>query len=106
MPHHWWTPRTLILAAAAVALACAIGFGGIGLSYPEPVASAALGPDWQCSRLAFLFTTCSRVKNSQADARPSGQNAGVRAAADVIESRCNGPGQNWSFRCNNCLVLS
>jgi adenine-specific DNA methylase len=66
MPHNWWTRRTLILAAAAIALACAISFGGIGLSYPEPVASAALGPDWQCSRLAFLFTTCIRVKNSQA----------------------------------------
>jgi hypothetical protein len=66
MPHPWWNHRTLILAAAAVALAFAIGFGGIGLSSPEPVASAALGPDWQCSRLAFVFTTCTRVKHSQA----------------------------------------
>lgn len=67
MPHNWWTRKSLVLAVAAVALACAIGFAATGLSHPEPVASAALGPDWQCSRLAFVFTTCSRVKNSQAE---------------------------------------
>ena len=66
MPHNWWTRKTLVAAAAVVVIACAIGFAAAGLSHPEPVASAALGPDWQCSRLAFLFTTCSRVKNSQA----------------------------------------
>jgi len=37
----------------------------VGVSYPEPAASAALGPDWQCSRMAFVFTTCSRAKQSQ-----------------------------------------
>ena len=26
MPHNWWTRKTLVLAAAAVALASAIGF--------------------------------------------------------------------------------
>ena len=64
MPRNWWTRRNFILAAAIVALAL-IGFVVIGVSYPEPAASAALGPDWHCSRLAFVFTTCSRVKNSQ-----------------------------------------
>lgn len=66
MPHNWWTRRTLVLAAVAISLACATGFAAAGLPYPEPVASAALGPDWQCSRLAFVFTTCSRVKHTQA----------------------------------------
>lgn len=65
MPRNWWTRKYLVLAAA-VALACAVGFATFGLSAPEPVLSAALGPDWQCSRLAFVFTTCSRVKHSQA----------------------------------------
>ena len=64
MPRNWWTRKNLVLAAAAVALAF-IGFVVIGVSYPEPAASAALGPDWQCSRLAFVFTTCSRVKHSR-----------------------------------------
>jgi hypothetical protein len=65
MPRNWWTRKYLVLAAA-VALACAVGLATFGLSTPEPVLSAALGPDWQCSRLAFVFTTCSRVKHSQA----------------------------------------
>ena len=64
MPHNWWTRKNLVLAAAIVALAF-LGFVVIGVSYPEPAASAALGPDWQCNRLAFVFTTCSRAKHSQ-----------------------------------------
>lgn len=64
MPHHWWTRKYLALAAA-VALASIVGFVTLGLSTPEPALSAALGPDWHCSRLAFVFTTCSRVKHSQ-----------------------------------------
>ena len=63
MPHNWWTRKDLVLAAA-VALAL-IGCVVIGVSYPEPAASAALGPEWQCSRLAFVFTTCSRAKHTQ-----------------------------------------
>ncbi len=58
--------NTLVLAAAAVALASVLGFAAIEVSYPEPVASATLGPDWQCSRLAFVFTTCSRAKHTEA----------------------------------------
>ena len=65
MPRNWWTRKNLVLAAAVVALAL-IGFVVVGVSYPEPAASAALGPDWKCSRLAFVFTTCSRGKHSQA----------------------------------------
>jgi adenine-specific DNA methylase len=65
MPRSWWTRKNLVLAAAIVALAF-IGFVVIGVSYPEPAASAALGPEWQCSRLAFVFTTCRRAGHSQA----------------------------------------
>ncbi len=65
MRQNWWTRKTLVIAAAAVVLACAIGFAAAGLPHPEPVASAALGPDWQCSRLAFVLT-CRRVKHTQA----------------------------------------
>ena len=65
MPRNCWTLKNLVLTAAVLALAF-IGFVVMGVSYPEPAASAALGPDWQCSRLAFLFTTCSRVKHSEA----------------------------------------
>ena len=66
MPHNWWTRRSLVLAATAAALASAIGLFATGVSYPEPVARVTLGPDWQCSRLAFVFTTCSRAKHTEA----------------------------------------
>ena len=68
MPPNWWTRNSLILAAAVIVLACAFGVAAFGLSAPEPVASAALGPDWQCSRLIFVFTSCSRIKHSQSTA--------------------------------------
>ena len=64
MPRNWWNPRILVLAVAVATLVCATGFA-FGLSFPDPVASSTLGPDWQCNRLAFVFTTCGRVKHSQ-----------------------------------------
>jgi hypothetical protein len=71
MIQNWWTPKRFIIAAAIAALACV---AAIGLAYPEPVSSAALGPDWQCSRLAFVWTTCSRLKHAQsATARLAGK---------------------------------
>ncbi|MFB9265549.1 hypothetical protein ACFFWD_20740 [Bradyrhizobium erythrophlei] len=50
-----------MLAAAVVTFACLVAFVSFGLASPEPVSSAALGPEWQCSRLAFVFTTCTRI---------------------------------------------
>ena len=66
MPQNWWTRKSLVLTAAAVALASAIGVYATGVSYPEPVSRVTLGPDWECTRLAFLFTTCSRAKHTEA----------------------------------------
>ena len=66
MSSSWWTRKYLVLAAGVAVLACAFSVAAFGLSTPEPVASAALGPDWQCSRLIFVFTTCSRTKQTQA----------------------------------------
>jgi adenine-specific DNA methylase len=64
MLHTWWTRKNLTLVAAVIVLALT-GFFMIGASDPEPAASAALGPEWQCSRLAFVFTSCSRVRDSR-----------------------------------------
>ena len=68
MSPDWWTRKSLVLVAAAIVLTCAFGFAAFGLSTPEPVASAALGPDWHCSRLVFVFTSCSRIKHSRSTA--------------------------------------
>ena len=45
-----------VLTLVAVATAMAIG-----LAHPEPVSSGALGPDWQCTRLALVFTSCTPI---------------------------------------------
>lgn len=47
--------RALAIAVAVVALAgVAIAFGR-----PTPIESAVLGAEWQCSRTAFVVTTCA-----------------------------------------------
>lgn len=56
-----WLPRRLAVSAAVVALVAVAAAMALGLAYPEPVSSNALGPEWQCSRLALVFTTCTRV---------------------------------------------
>ena len=79
MPRNGWTARNLFFFVAIVSLACVAAFVAIGLVYPEPVSSAALGPDWQCSRLAFVWTTCTRLKSTKlASARPAKETACTR----------------------------
>lgn len=64
MDHNWLTRKNLAFIAAVIAVAFA-GLMMIGLSHPEPAASAGLGPDWHCSKMAFVFTSCSRFKDSR-----------------------------------------
>jgi hypothetical protein len=55
-------PRThkgAMLIAAYVMLACVAAFLSVNLTSPT---SAALGADWQCSRFALVFTTCTPVR--------------------------------------------
>jgi len=73
MARTGWTAKNLIFVAAIVSLACVAAVVGIGLVYPEPVSSAALGPDWQCSRLAFVWTTCTRLTQARAAATRAGR---------------------------------
>jgi hypothetical protein len=61
MTSHFWTRKGLMLSVAIVTLAAIAAALSIGLAYPDPVSSAALGPDWQCTRLAFVLTTCRRL---------------------------------------------
>jgi hypothetical protein len=71
MARNWWNAKNLFFVVAIVLLACVTAVLAIGLVYPEPVSSAALGPDWQCSRLAFVWTTCSRLNRTKsASAHP------------------------------------
>jgi hypothetical protein len=63
MSHNWWTRKHLVFTLAFVSLACVIALVAAGLT--EPSQGAEIGPDWQCGRLAFVFTICRPV--SQAD---------------------------------------
>jgi hypothetical protein len=59
MRHPLWFRRTMIIAAALVIIACIGATVWSGSATPEPLASAAMGPDWQCSRVAFILTSCT-----------------------------------------------
>ena len=55
--------RKVLLLIAAV-LACATVAVSIGLVYPTPVESPALGAEWQCHKAAIV-TTCRRVGHAE-----------------------------------------
>ena len=77
-----WTGKQLALTAGVVSLVCVAALlVMIGLAYPDPIISGVLGPDWQCSRLAFVFTTCSRVPRAET------VSARVRKDPDCLRSR-------------------
>lgn len=64
MTSRFWTgkPRGFIIAIAIVAGAACLSFAATA---PKPVPVAALGSDWQCSRTAFVVTTCTRVRHTE-----------------------------------------
>jgi hypothetical protein len=64
MSYNLWTRKDIAFAAAIVALGCVAAVLTIGLAYPEPISNAALGPDWACSRIALVWTTCTRVQQA------------------------------------------
>ena len=77
MTHNGWTLKGLVCAAAIISLASIAVVVTIGLDQPDPARSAALGPQWQCSRMVFVWTTCTRVKRAEAaTVRLAGEPAG------------------------------
>ncbi len=53
--------RPVAASVAVVTLVAVAAAMAIGLAHPEPVSSGALGPDWQCTRLAMVFTSCTPI---------------------------------------------
>jgi hypothetical protein len=47
--------KALAVIFAAGALACVV----LLLARPQPIDNAVLGASWQCSRTAFVLTTCA-----------------------------------------------
>jgi hypothetical protein len=61
-----WTTRKLASIGAAVTLTGAAALLSLALAYPKPISSAALGAEWQCTRTAFVLTSCSRIRPTEA----------------------------------------
>jgi len=57
----WLTRRRLALGATAAVLMGGTALLSCSAISPQPVSSAVLGNQWQCSNFAFL-TTCTRVE--------------------------------------------
>ena len=53
--------RQIAACVVTVTLAAVTAAFAMGLAQPDPATSGALGPDWQCTRIAFVFTSCTRV---------------------------------------------
>lgn len=68
-----WSVKGAALAAAGAAGAVLIAYLSLTLASPESVSSAALGPEWQCSRVAFVLTTCSRATETEREAKAEGR---------------------------------
>ena len=58
MSAHPRTQKVVALIAACAMFACVAAILSVNLTSPT---SAALGVDWQCSRFALVFTTCTPV---------------------------------------------
>ncbi len=56
MKFIWQRSRTLAIAAVAMVAAGA----AVAVGRPHVVSEPLLGTEWQCSRAAFLVTTCSQ----------------------------------------------
>jgi hypothetical protein len=53
------THRVAVLIAAWAMFACVAALLSVNLTSPT---SAALGADWECSRFALVFTSCTPVR--------------------------------------------
>jgi hypothetical protein len=54
-----WTGKRRALVIAAFALACV---ALLRMAAPISVSSSELGTNWQCSKTAFILTTCAPVR--------------------------------------------
>jgi hypothetical protein len=71
----WWTTRKLTFLGSAVTLTGAAAVLWVAVAYPKPISSAALGAEWQCTRTAFVWTSCSRIGQTEAVAQSARKDA-------------------------------
>jgi hypothetical protein len=59
----------LSVRPAKIAAAVTLAFLSVALAYAEAISGAALGPDWHCTRTAFIWTSCSAARLAEPDAK-------------------------------------
>jgi hypothetical protein len=84
MTRFAWSFRGVVVSVAVVALVAVAATISIGLAYPEPVSSGALGPDWQCTRLAMVLTSCARVARTETVATVAAKETAKDPAKDLL----------------------
>jgi hypothetical protein len=82
MSSHPRTHKGAVLIAAYVMFFCVVALLSVNLTSPT---SAVLGADWQCSRFALVFTTCTPVRahetvSTGCASRPGTRQTGHHAA--------------------------
>ncbi len=82
MISHPRTHKVAVLIAAYVMFACVAALLSVNLTSPT---RAALGADWQCSRFALVFSSCTPVRAHETiftgcASGPSARQTGPRAA--------------------------
>jgi hypothetical protein len=73
-----WTRKKRFLAAAIVACAGAAYFS----QRSEPAAGASLGTQWQCSRTAWILTSCTKAGHTESALQGSRNNPMCRRLRD------------------------
>lgn len=82
MTSNFRPPRRIAASVVVVMLVAVTAAIAMGLSYPDPVSSGALGPDWQCTRLALVFTSCTRVARFKTASAEDGVTPSCRQPKD------------------------
>jgi hypothetical protein len=59
-----WTRKDIAFIVAILALLSAAAYLSIGLVHSAPFTDANLGAEWQCTRVAGILTTCSKIQTT------------------------------------------
>src|SRR4051812_48416389 len=97
MISHPRTHKGAVLIAAYVMFACVAALLSVNLTSPT---SAALGADWQCSRFALVFTTCTPVRAYETvSTGTTNRTTMLQMSAESADMLCDGSLPNLSRCC-------
>ena len=81
-----WSRKALMLITVIGATACVVALLSIGLTAHVFITSTALGPEWQCSRFAFVLNTDLQQGGApRVGVGPPAQGAGTGATGRIMQ---------------------